>query len=105
MQFSLESVESLSAAEARLAELVRAYRTDPLARINLLVGSNLQRLYLRRRLSDALGPTGNIRFMTPIDLAADLRDRGPGVARRPLPDGADTLLVDGILHDLHQHMY
>ena len=50
MRFSLESVASLSAAEARLAELVRAYRPDPLSRVNLLVGSNLQRLYLRRRL-------------------------------------------------------
>ena len=102
MRFSLESVASLSAAEARLAELVRAYRPDPLSRVNLLVGSNLQRLYLRRRLAEALGPTGNVRFLTPIDLAVAVRDRGPGAARRPLPDGAEALLVDGILHDLQQ---
>ena len=102
MRFSLESVASLSAAEVRLAELVRAYRSQPLSRVNVLVGSNLQRLHLRRRLAEALGPTANIRFLTPIDLAVAVRDHGPGAARRPLPDGADTLLVEGILQDLQR---
>ena len=100
MRFSLESVSSLADAETRLTALVSASRSDPMARVNILVGSNLQRLSLRRHLAAALGPTANLRFFTPVDLAAAARDRGPGVARQPLPDGADTLLVEGILLDL-----
>ena len=100
MQFTLESAPTLAAAEARVAALVRAARPGVMSRVNLLVGSNLQRLSLRRRIAADLGPTANVRFFTPIDLASAVRDRGPGVARQPLPDGADTLLVDGILQDL-----
>ncbi len=100
MQFTLESVGTLANAEARLSALVRAARPDAISRVNVLVGSNLQRLSMRRVLASQLGPTANVRFFTPVDLAAALRDRGPGVARQTLPDGADTLLVDSILREL-----
>ena len=100
MQFTLESVGTLADAEARLSLLVRAARPETMSRVNVLVGSNLQRLSMRRVLASRLGPTANVRFFTPVDLAAAVRDRGPGVARQALPDGADTLLVDGILREL-----
>ena len=100
MQFTLESVGTLADAETRLSLLVRAARPETMSRVNVLVGSNLQRLSMRRVLASRLGPTANVRFFTPVDLAAALRDRGPGVARQALPDGADTLLVDGILREL-----
>ena len=100
MQFTLESAPTLADAEARVATLVGAARPGAVSRVNLLVGSNLQRLSLRRRLAADLGPTANVRFFTPIDLASAVRDRGTGAPRQPLPDGADTLLVDGILQEL-----
>ena len=100
MRFSVEALADLQEAEERLAALARASRREPLGRLNVLVGSNLQRLSFRRRLAEALGPTGNIRFFTPVDLAVAVRERGAAPARSPLPDGADTLLVDGILREL-----
>ena len=100
MRFSVEALADLQEAEVRLAALARASRREPLGRLNVLVGSNLQRLSFRRRLAEALGPTGNIRFFTPVDLAVAVRERGAAPARSPLPDGADTLLVDGALREL-----
>jgi len=64
---------SLSALENRLAELVMATKgEDALAPVVVLVGSNLLRNYLRRRLGGILNGHINLRFPLIIDLVSAL---------------------------------
>ena len=100
MPLSVEALPSLATAEDRLVALVDAARAEPLARINLLVGSNLQGRYLRRHLAAALGPLANLHIFTPVDLAAAVRQLTYLPARHALPDGADAALVQQILVQL-----
>ena len=102
MTFVVETVARLEAAEERLTALLGALQRDPLQRVNVLTGSNLQRIAFRRRLAEALGATANVRFFTPIDLAVAIRRFSASPSRQPLPDGAEAILLDGILADLHR---
>ena len=99
MAFTVETVSSLVAAEQRLAAIVAAAQPNALQRLNLVVGSNLQRLYYRRRLARTSGASANLRFFTPVDLAIAIRGPAPTLPRQPLPDGADALLLDGIMQE------
>lgn len=99
MTFTVESVPSLGAAEHRLIAVVAAAQPNTLERLNIVVGSNLQRLYYRRLLAHSAGVSANLRFFTPVDLAIAIRGPAPTQPRQPLPDGADALLLDGIMQD------
>ncbi len=106
MPWSVEPVPSLAAAEARWVALVGAAQAvDPFARVNVLVGSNAQRLYYRRRLAVERAAAANVRFFTPVDLAMALRQhaRPPQAPppRQPVPDGAEALLAEDALRRLH----
>ena len=101
MPQTIEPCPDLAAAERRLSELLQQHREQqPLARINILVGSALQRLYHQRRLARQLGPLAAVYFFTPADLAKEIADRTAATApRTPLPPGAAPLLLDDILHN------
>lgn len=78
-----------SALEPRLFDVIEELqRGDPLARVEVLVGSNLLGLDLRRRYTDwraARGPGrghANLRFPTFFDLARETAGQAPG---RPAP--------------------
>jgi ATP-dependent helicase/DNAse subunit B len=78
-----------SALEPRLfAAIEQLQRQDPLARVEVLVGSNLLGLDLRRRFAQWLPAHGarrghaNVRFPTFLDLARELAGPVPG---RPAP--------------------
>lgn len=42
---------------------------DPLRRVEILVGSNLLAVYLRRRVAAEFGAVANLRFLTFLDLS------------------------------------
>lgn len=101
MPLTIERCADLAAAERRLGEQLAAERADaPLARVNVLVASGLQRLYQQRRLARETGPLAAVYFFTPADLARDIADRAPTAQRVPLPSGAAPLLLDDIVRDL-----
>ena len=100
MAFRVESLPSLEAVEERLSAAVAALQQSPLDRVNVLVGSNLQRIYLRRRIAEQLAFSANVRFHTPLALAEAIRERSELEARQPLPDGAEPILLDGIIREL-----
>ena len=104
MDFSVEVLPTLEAAEERLTAFVGAHQRDPLGRVNVLTGSNVQRLYFRRVVAHALGQTANVRFFTPVDLAAALRllAHAPAPPQRSLPDGGEALVVAEIMRRLHE---
>lgn len=101
MALTIERCADLAAAERRLGEELAAERAHaPLARVNVLVASGLQRLYQQRRLARETGPLAAVYFFTPTDLAQDIADRAPTAQRVPLPSGAAPLLLDDILQKL-----
>ena len=58
-------------------------KEDPLRPVQVLVGSNLLAVYLRRRAAEELGAVANIRFLTFVDLAREIApDDDP---RPPMP--------------------
>jgi len=78
--------------EERFLAEVRALKgSDPLRPVDVLVGSNLLGVYLRRRAAEALGGVANLRFLTFIDLARE-RVSAPD-PRPPLPSLGETLLA------------
>lgn len=107
MLFRVQVLPTLEAAEAWLTNAVAARQPTPTPtqRINILTGSNLQRLYYRRLLATRLGPSANVHFFTPVDLATTIRLAAMGTpgltTRQPLPDGGELLLLDDVLHRLH----
>ena len=101
MPLTIERCRDIAAAEHRLEALLGERRADqPLARVNILVGSGLQRLYHQRRLARQIGPLAAIYFFTPADLAREIADRADLPNRTPLPPGAAPLLLDDIIHNL-----
>lgn len=64
------------------AEIVSRKRLDPLAPVDVLVGSNLLALSLRRRYASENGAVANLRFLTFLDLA---RERVAADDRASLP--------------------
>ena len=66
-------------------------KEDPLRPVQVLVGSNLLAVYLRRRAAEELGAVANIRFLTFVDLAREIApDDDP---RPPMPVLGETLLA------------
>ncbi len=103
MAFTIQTVPTLKAAEDRLAAFIDSARTEPAQRVNILTGSNAQRIYFRRLLGTHFEATANVRFATPVDLAAEIRRAAAGPRRLPLPDGGDVLLVAELLHRLRRN--
>ncbi len=87
-----------AALEERFLDEVRALKGgDPLRAVDVLVGSNLLGVYLRRRAAEALGGIANLRFLTFLDLA---RERAPGPdPRPPMPSLGDALLARRTLRE------
>ena len=100
MPLTIERCRDIAAAERRL-EAALGERRDgqPLARVNILVGSGLQRLYHQRRLAQQIGPLAALYFFTPADLAREIADRADLPKRIPLPPGAAPLLLDDIIRE------
>ncbi len=86
------------ALEERFLGEVRALkRDDALRPVDVLVGSNLLGVYLRRRAAEALGGIANFRFLTFLDLA---RERSPGPdPRPPMPPLGEDLLARRTLRE------
>lgn len=81
-----------AALEERFLEEVRSLKEgDPLRPVDVLVGSNLLGVYLRRRAAEALGGVANLRFLTFLDLARE-RVTAPD-PRPPLPPLGEELLA------------
>ena len=106
--FIVETIPSLAAVEDRLRAWVVAHQSHPLERLNIITGSNLQRLAFRRLLAavsrgsvGTSGASANVHFFTPVDLAVAIRSVANLPPRQPLPDGGDVILLDALLHDLH----
>ena len=98
---TIERCADLAAAERRLSDAIQAHRAQrPLARVNILVGSGLQRLYHQRRLAREIGPLAALYFFTPADLAREIADRADTQKRTPLPPGAAQLLLEDIVQEL-----
>ena len=102
MVFVVETAPTLEAVEERLSAAVATLQRSPLERVNVLVGSNLQRVYFRRRIAAQLDYSANVRFLTPVELAGAIRDQASLPPRQPLPEGAEPILLDGILRDLRR---
>jgi len=83
---------AFAALEPRFLEEVRTLKDgDPLRPVDVLVGSNLLGVYLRRRAADVLGGIANLRFLTFLDLARE-RATEPD-PRPPLPPLGEALLA------------
>ncbi len=81
-----------AALEARFLDEVRSLKaSDPLRPVDVLVGSNLLGVYLRRRAAEALGGIANLRFVTFLDLARDRNAEAD--PRPPLPALGEELLA------------
>ncbi|MCC7171954.1 MAG: exodeoxyribonuclease V subunit gamma [Planctomycetes bacterium] len=85
--------------DALVAELRAAKADDPLARVDVVVPSNLLKLHLRRLLAERLGAHVDVRFMTLNDLAARVTERplfDSGLRR--LPSAAADLVAAELAH-------
>jgi hypothetical protein len=81
-----------AALETRFLDEVRRLKAgDPLRSVEVLVGSNLLGVYLRRRAAETLGGVANLRFLTFLDLARE-RVEAPD-PRPPLTALGETLLA------------
>jgi hypothetical protein len=94
--------EGYAALESALTlEVRRAREADPLRPIDLLVGSNLLGIHLRRLLARRLGALADVRTSTFLDLARARAERAlAGEGQRPLPPLGDDLIIGGIVSSL-----
>lgn len=81
-----------AALETRFLEELRVRKAgDALRPVDVLVGSNLLGVYLRRRAAETLGGVANLRLLTFVDLA---RERVPAADSSPsLPAVGEALLA------------
>ena len=85
-------VGPFAALEPAFLRKVRELKTgDPLRPVDVLVGSNLVALYLRRRTAEELGAVANLRFLTFLDLAKNVH--APDGVRPPLPPLGEAILA------------
>lgn len=85
-------VGSFPALEPAFLEAIRALKEmDPLRPVEILVGSNLLAVYLRRRAAEEFGAVANLRFLTFLDLAKEIVPEGD--PRPPLSALGETLLA------------
>lgn len=99
MSAEIFAADSIPRLEERFVDLARAAKQGaPLAPVNVIVGSNLQHIYLRRLLARSLGAVANVRFLTLLDLAGELcLSNARREELRPLPEGAQVLLLETVL--------
>src|SRR5438128_1431987 len=96
----LYTSSSLGALETELVRQVWAVKErDALAPVTVVVGSNLQHIYLRRRLAEALGAVANVRFHTLLDLAGEIQLLADSREYLALPEGGEELIVRSILEN------
>lgn len=93
---------SIGSLEHSLIERIGSLKQgDPLAPVTVVVGSNLQHIYLRRRLASAFGAVANVRFHSLLDLAGEIAlASGSNGDLQALPEGGETLIIRSILEDL-----
>lgn len=89
---------SIAALEERLAADVAAYRAHtPLSPLTILIGSNLLRPYLRRRLAERLGGLVNVRLLTMYDLSSRLSVASTqSNGTKPLPPLGDRIIAEEV---------
>ncbi len=88
---------SLAALEVRLADDVRAYRQSaPFAPLTILIGSNLLRPYLRRRLTELHGGLINVQFRTVRELANSLSYAARNDGTERLPAFGDRIIAEEV---------
>jgi len=80
-----------------LAAVRELKREDPLRPVEILVGSNLLAVYLRRRAAHEMGAVANLRFLTFVDLAREMAPAGD--VRPPLPPLGAHLLARRALRE------
>ena len=105
MSLRIEILSDLAAAERRLSEIVQA-RPSPLARLNVLYGSALQRVDAQRRMAVEMG--GGLTAVygfTPVDLAQAAVSRGRAEPRQSWPRGADLAAVRALLDRLQLNSF
>ncbi len=83
--------------KALFNELDRLGEIDPFGERHVLVGSNLQALYLRRKYAAARGGTFNLNFITFPDLVRLIETRKGGLKAPPLPPFADLAVAADLL--------
>ncbi len=93
--------------EEALFQSIRELKADdPLAPAVVLAGSNLARLYLQRRLAEAIGSHINIRFLTFVDLARSLAEENFLCAgARELPSEGQSALCRNLSRGLSDADY
>ncbi|MBL8113453.1 MAG: hypothetical protein JNK60_11240, partial [Acidobacteria bacterium] len=84
--------------ERLLAEIATLKGSDPLAPVDVLVGSNLLGVYLRRLVATRQGAVANLRLLTFVDLA---RETGAQPVLPPLPALATLPLARAALLESH----
>lgn len=85
-------VGAFQSLEPAFLEAIRVLKEkDPLRRVEILVGSNLLAVYLRRRVAREFGAVANLRFLTFLDLAREIAPAEDG--RLPLPPLGARLLA------------
>jgi len=85
-----------SALERRFLETIaELQRTDPLAPVPVLVGSNILAAYLRKRIADDSAGAANVRFYTFLDLVNRLA--GAAGSRARLTDLAAARILEDLL--------
>ena len=90
---------SFAALEKRWIELIAGLqRNDPLLEINILVGSNILALYLKRRLAESGKTVANIRFHTFLDLVRRLAADSEAAPLKPrLSHLGASILLENVL--------
>ena len=97
---------SFERLESALAERVRDAINDPLSALWILAPTNLLALHLRRRVALECGGVVAARFLTIEDIALELAHRGLACrALRPVPAGADLIILGKILDGRPQGSY
>ncbi|MBL8768093.1 MAG: exodeoxyribonuclease V subunit gamma, partial [Planctomycetes bacterium] len=87
--------------DALVDELRAAKAGDPLARVDVVVPSNLLKLHLRRMLAERLGAHADVRFVTLNELAQRLTERPLFESDlRRLPSGAAELIAAELAADV-----
>ncbi len=95
-------VGPFAALEERfLAEVAALKGSDPLAPVDVLVGSNLLGVYLRRLVATRRGAVANLRLLTFVDLARETAGRMDSTELPPLPTLATLPLARAALLESH----
>jgi ATP-dependent helicase/nuclease subunit B len=90
--------QSFEALEGAIrSEIARIREGDLFTRIDVLVGSNLLGVHLKRRLAEDLGGLFNVHFLTFIDLVSLLEARSADRVNRRLPPLAERVIVSDIV--------